>query len=90
MSRLAGDTMGKVRNALAATAIAAGLIGGLGAPAPAAASDQILFGVYYEYWACQMYGTQLTTNNTPWHYWNCVYSYYPSDGQYHWYLYLWS
>ena len=81
--------MSKVRKALAAAAISAGLIGGLGAPAPAVASDQVLFGVYYELWACQYYGTQLTQYHQ-WNYWNCSYNYYQGDGQYHWFLYVWS
>ena len=81
--------MGKLRTALAAASLTAGLLAGAGTTAPASASDQYLFGVYYELWACQYYGNSLTQNHQ-WTYYNCVYSYYPSDGQYHWYLYVWS
>jgi hypothetical protein len=89
--------MRRIRTAIALAGIGAALAVGLATPAqgaittarPAAATaDPMLFGVYYTLEYCQYFGNSLVSGGQFSSY-NCVYDYYPSDGQYHWYLYVW-
>jgi hypothetical protein len=58
-----------------------------GSPAPASAGGTYQFGVYYTYDACQYFGNSLVQGGAFSGYY-CSLGYYPGDGQYHWYLYV--
>ena len=89
--------MRRIRTAVALAGIGAALAVGLAAPAQAAPTagravtamaDPMLFGVYYSLEYCEYFGNSLVSGGSFSSY-SCQYNYYPSDGQYHWFLYVW-
>lgn len=88
--------MRRVRAAAVIAGMGIAVLLGLGLPSHATASPTpasttaggtYQFGVYYTYDVCQYYGNSLVQGGAFTGYY-CQLGYYPGDGQYHWYLYV--